>query len=73
MLLEERLYECVENEEAYQKGTIICGFRRSRNLGETIAPTRPRRERRVTGEVFPVKPPGPVSCTSLVPCRLSVV
>ena len=48
--MEERLYECEENVEAFRPGSVIAGFRRSRNLGEIIAPTRPRRERRVRGE-----------------------
>ena len=49
-LLVERLYQSNENEEAFPRGSVIAGFRRSRNLGEVIAPTRPRRERRVGEE-----------------------
>ena len=36
-LLEERLYESNENEEAFPRGSVIAGFRRSRNLRELIA------------------------------------
>ena len=70
-LLEERLYECEENEAAFARGSVIAGFRRSRNLGEIIAPSRPRRERRVRGRegASPVLPRGPVCCTSPVHYR----
>jgi hypothetical protein len=42
---EEILYLSEDNREVYPRGSIMPGFRRGRNLGETIAPTRPQRER----------------------------
>jgi hypothetical protein len=42
---EEILHLSEDNREVFPKGSIMPGFRRGRNLGETIAPTRPQRER----------------------------
>ena len=32
-----------ENKKAFPKGSIICGFRRQKNIGEYIAPSKPKR------------------------------
>jgi hypothetical protein len=50
----EILYLSEDNREVYPEGTIMPGFRRGKNLGETIAPTRPQRERveRVQGGCY---------------------
>ena len=42
-LMEEILYLNEENKKAFPKGSIIAGFRRQRNLGEIIAPSKPKR------------------------------
>ena len=57
-MLEEVLYLNQDNQRVFPKGTIMAGFRRGRNLGEIIAPTKPRRERREVEE------PGSVRCSS---------
>ena len=41
------LYLNPENVKCFPRGSIIAGFRRQRNLGEIIAPTKPVREARV--------------------------
>ena len=46
-LLEEILHQNPENKRVFPKGSIVAGFKRGRNLGEIIAPTKPQRERRV--------------------------
>ena len=45
-LLEEILHQNPENKRVFPKGSIVAGFKRGRNLGEIIAPTKPQRERR---------------------------
>ena len=52
--LESILYENPENLRIFPRGSIIPAFRRGRNLGEIIAPTKPLRERpeRVEGGSF---------------------
>ena len=57
-LLEEILHQNPDNTRVFPRGSIVAGFRRGRNLGETIAPTRPLRERRE------VEVGGSVHCTS---------
>ena len=52
--LESILYENPENLRIFPRGSIIPAFRRGRNLGEIIAPTKPLRVRpeRVEGGSF---------------------
>ena len=52
-----------ENEKCFPKGSIIAGFRRQRNIGEIIAPSKPVREARVQvqGGCFPCN--APRACT----------
>ena len=52
--LESMHYENPENLQVFPRGSIILAFRRGRNLGEIIAPTKPLRERpeRVEGGSF---------------------
>ena len=38
-----------ENKKAFPKGSIICGFRRQKNIGEYIAPSKPKRVAGVAG------------------------
>ena len=46
--LEEILYMNRENEKCFPRGgSIIAGFRRQKNLGEIIAPSKPVRKARV--------------------------
>ena len=61
--MEEILYLNVENERCFPRGSIIAGFRRQRNLGEIIAPTKPVRQARVAvqGGCYPCN--APRSCT----------
>ena len=40
---EGTLYMDKENEKAFPPGSLITGFRRQKNLGEIIAPSKPRR------------------------------
>ena len=49
------IYLVYNSERQMHKGSIIPAFRRGRNLGEVIAPTKPLRERRevVQGGSFP--------------------
>ena len=61
-LLTERLYENDENVEVFPRGSVIPGFRRSKNVGEIIAPTKPRREARVNGEGGSCPCSAPRSC-----------
>ena len=42
-LMEEVLYYNKENEKVFPKGSIIAGFKRQRNLGEIISPSKPVR------------------------------
>ena len=42
-LMEEALYFNKENEKVFPRGSIIAGFRRQKNVGEMIAPTKPKR------------------------------
>ena len=58
-LLEETLHLNPENTRVFPRGSIVAGFRRGRNLGEIIAPTRPLRERRE------VEVGGSVHCTNV--------
>ena len=37
------MYLNSENKKAFPKGSIICGFRRQKNIGEIIAPSKPVR------------------------------
>ena len=46
-LLEDILYQNNENSKCLPKGSIISGFRRQKNLGEIISPSKPVREARV--------------------------
>jgi hypothetical protein len=58
-LFEEILYLNEENLEVFPKGSIIAGFKRQKNLGEIIAPSKPRRQvppETVKG-CFPCVPP----------------
>ena len=54
-MMEEILYHNKENEKVFPRGSIIAGFRRQRNLGEIIAPTKPQRVavERTDGGCFP--------------------
>ena len=62
-LLEEILYMNKENEKCFPRGSIIAGFRRQKNLGEIIAPSKPVRKARVQvqGGCFPCN--APRACT----------
>ena len=62
-LLEEILYMNKENENCFPRGSIIAGFRRQKNLGEIIAPSKPVRKARVQvqGGCFPCN--APRACT----------
>ena len=62
-LLENILYENSENRKCFPKGSIISGFRRQRNLGEIISPSKPVREARaaVQGGCYPCN--APRACT----------
>ena len=57
------LYLNPENAKCFPRGSIIAGFRRQRNLGEIIAPTKPKREARVVTQhgCFPCD--APRACT----------
>ena len=57
-LLEEILHQNPDNIRVFPKGSIVAGFRRGRNLGEIIAPTKPRRVARE------VEVGGCVACSS---------
>ena len=57
-LLEEILHEDPDNIRVFPKGSIVAGFRRGRNLGEIIAPTKSQREARE------VEVGGCIACTS---------
>ena len=63
-LLEEILYLNEENKEAFPKGSIIAGFRRQQNLGEMIAPSKPRRQ------ATPAADKGCFPCNPLRSCGL---
>ena len=58
-LLEGILYENSENKKCFPKGSIISGFRRQKNLGEIISPSKPVRNARVRvqGGCFPCNAP----------------
>ena len=43
-LLEEVLYQNEENVEVFPRGSLIAGFKRQRNMGEIIAPSKPVRQ-----------------------------
>ena len=32
-----------QNEKAFPRGSLIAGFRRQKNMGEIIAPSKPKR------------------------------
>ena len=66
-LLEEILYLNEENKEAFPKGSIIAGFRRQQNLGEMIAPSKPRRQ------ATPAADKGCFPCNPLRSCGLHEV
>ena len=53
------LYLNPENVKCFPRGSIIAGFRRQRNLGEIIAPTKPIRTARVVTQqgCFPCNSP----------------
>ena len=55
-IFQEILYQNRENEICFPRGSIITGFRRQRNLGEIVAPSKPKREARVAeqGGGFPL-------------------
>ena len=57
------LYQNTENKKCFPKGSIISGFRRQKNLGEIVAPSKPIREARVVvqGGCFPCN--APRACT----------
>jgi hypothetical protein len=57
-LFQALLHENPDNRRIFPRGSIIAGFRRGRNLGETIAPTQPARVAR------PPEEPGCGPCTS---------
>ena len=48
-LLEDVMYLNTENKKAFPQGSIICGFRRQKNIGEYIAPSKPKRVAGVAG------------------------
>merc|ERR1719300_1818227 len=56
---DEYLYLNPENVKCFPRGSIIAGFRRQRNLGEIIAPTKPTRTARVVTQqgCFPCNSP----------------
>ena len=62
-MLENMLYENRENEKCFPRGSIISGFRRQKNLGEIVAPSKPVRVARlpVQGGCFPCD--APRACT----------
>ena len=62
-IFQEILYQNRENEICFPRGSIITGFRRQRNLGEIVAPSKPKREARVAehGGCFPCN--APRACT----------
>jgi hypothetical protein len=49
-LMEEALYFNKENEKVFPRASIIAGFRRQKNVGEMIAPTKPKMLPTVVGE-----------------------
>jgi hypothetical protein len=58
-MLEGILYENRDNEKCFPRGSLISGFRRQKNLGEIVAPSKPVREARaqVQGGCFPCNAP----------------
>ena len=62
-LFEEILYSSRENEKVFPKGSVIAGFKRQKNIGEIIAPSRPVRVARevVDRGCFPCN--APRACT----------
>ena len=45
-LMEDILHLNKENEKVFPRGSIIAGFKRQINVGETIDPTQPHRAAR---------------------------
>ena len=56
---QEILYLNDENKNAFPKGSVITGYRRQRNIGEIIAPSKPIRDPApiVEGGCFPCQAP----------------
>ena len=57
--MEDILYQNKENKKCFPKGSLISGFRRQKNLGEIVAPSKPVREARVQvqGGCYPCDAP----------------
>ena len=70
-LLEDILYQNNENSKCFPKGSIISGFRRQKNLGEIISPSKPVREARVVtqGGCYLCNAPGLAFYTNQGPCK----